>query len=122
MKTEEKIKAILAPLIAEARKEIFSLDYQNQISDAQCLGIIVSKFLEWDADEIIQMAKSAFEDSNLHDGVQVLNKYLDDLENVALVDFDPGAIQTAIEKEVSNEDLMNEVGKLSKKYFGEEGQ
>lgn len=62
MKTEDRIKEVLAPLIAEVKQAAFI--NPNIVSDDKALGIIISKFVEWDADRIKGVAMTAFEDSN----------------------------------------------------------
>lgn len=83
MNIEEKIMKVLAPLVAEAKEEIYSRDAQNIISDAKCLGVIVSKFLEYDINAVAECAKASFEDANFHDGVKVLNK-LEEIQEALL--------------------------------------
>lgn len=56
--TEERIKVVLAPLVKEMKEKIYTPDAVGGISDAECLGVIVSKFLEWDIDAIVECAKS----------------------------------------------------------------
>ena len=80
MTTEERINQILAPLVAEIKQKVYLLDNQNQISDAECLGVICSKFLKWDPSDITEMAKSAFEDANMKDGLKGLEQYEDQEE------------------------------------------
>ena len=56
----------LNELIQEAKKEIFSPEYVDNATDAETLGIMISKYGEWDGNFIFEVATSAFEDSNFH--------------------------------------------------------
>ena len=85
MTSEERIKEVLAPLVAEMKSKMFTPESQHRISDADCLGVICSKFLSWDIDHVIECAKSAFEDCNFHDGVQMLDKMEEDYKAVSEV-------------------------------------
>jgi hypothetical protein len=62
---EEKIKAVLEPLIKEAKKEIF-INPENE-TDEDTLGIILAKYLDWDGYKIKAVAEAAFEDANFSD-------------------------------------------------------
>ena len=61
MDTEQVIKDALRPLIDKVAKGWIN---GAKPSDAEVLGVIVSKFLEWDAKKIMEASHSAFEDSN----------------------------------------------------------
>ena len=56
----------LNELIQEAKKEIFSPEYVDNATDAETLGIMISKHGKWDGSFIFEVATSAFEDSNFH--------------------------------------------------------
>jgi len=53
-------------LITLGRNTFYNEEYRAQISDAQVLGVIVSKALEWSPKPIIEAVCSALEDANLH--------------------------------------------------------
>ena len=59
MDTEKLIKDTLRTLIDRVKS-----GWTGEQSDAEVLGVIVSKFSEWDAGLIMETAHSAFEDSN----------------------------------------------------------
>jgi len=59
MTSEQLIKETLRPLIDKVKS-----GWTGEHSDEEVLGVIVSKFLEWDASRIITAAYRAFEDSN----------------------------------------------------------
>lgn len=56
----------LEQLIQEAKKEIFTPEYQDKATDAETLGVMVSKYAKWEGNFIFEVAKEAFEDSNFH--------------------------------------------------------
>jgi len=60
--TEQIIKDAIRPLIDEVKSIGWSVD--TDPSDAEVLGVIVSKFVKWDAGRIMEVAHSAFEDAN----------------------------------------------------------
>ena len=77
--TEALIKARLDRLITEVGKEIWTEDFQKSAefntpeNRANTLGIILSKYCEWDGEEIKKVALYAFEDSNYHDAEIILD-------------------------------------------------
>jgi len=56
----------LKKIIDLAKKEIFVEEFQNKVSDAETLGILVSQFCKWNGKDIFKVAYNAFEDSNFH--------------------------------------------------------
>lgn len=56
----------LSDLIREAKGEIYNPDYIQETSDAETLGVLVSKFAEWDLIKIKEVVDSALEDSNFN--------------------------------------------------------
>ncbi len=66
MTYEQLIKDTLRPLIDKV-----AISWSVKPSDAEVLGVIVSKFLEWDAGQVIEAAKSAFEDSNFRARIEL---------------------------------------------------
>lgn len=61
---EDRIEEVLRPLVAEVRAGAFRPEYAAEQSDAKVLGVIVSKFLKWDGDAILETAEEALEDAN----------------------------------------------------------
>lgn len=72
--SEERIQEVLLPLVKELKRVIYLPEYQSEVSDAEVLGVIVSKFCKWDINEIIEVAKNAFEDSNFREGTEMMEK------------------------------------------------
>lgn len=64
MALETKIKSIIDPLIEEVRETCF-VEGANP-SDAECFGLIMSKYMEWDCENIVGATLEALEDSNYH--------------------------------------------------------
>lgn len=69
---EEKIKYYeeannLNNKIIDGLLECNKLDHFKNLNKNQILGILISKYLEWEGDSIIEVTSSAFEDSNYHD-------------------------------------------------------
>lgn len=63
---EETQRKELKELIDRKRKSAFTSEYQSKATDAEVLGIIVSQYLEWNGDAILQVAVEALEDANFH--------------------------------------------------------
>lgn len=64
---EERIAEVLGPLVEEVRARSFVPEYAAEQSTARIVGVIVSKFLHFDGDQIIEAAVEALTDSNFHD-------------------------------------------------------
>jgi len=62
---EAHITKVLKPLIDEVKND--SYKDPSVISDAEVLGLIVSKYHRWDGGDIAETAKSAFIDANYDD-------------------------------------------------------
>ena len=69
---ERHIKETLKPLVDRISKESFVDGYNP--SDAECMGLIVSKFLQWDCGDVIEACVEALEDSNAHTFADTLRK------------------------------------------------
>ena len=61
---KDKIETIIDPLIEEIREVCF-VEGANP-SDAECFGLIMSKYMEWDCENIVGATLEALEDSNYH--------------------------------------------------------
>ena len=59
------VQAALAPIMARVKAGCFVPSYKA--SDAQALGLVVSKFFQWDGGLIMAAAAYALEDANYHD-------------------------------------------------------
>jgi len=68
MESEQTTKidymVILQNAIIEGKKQMILPEYQKDTSDNEILGILVSKFSEWDFGNISEITKHACEDSN----------------------------------------------------------
>lgn len=73
--TETLVQIGLIPLIEEVKRRVFEKDYQDKVTNEEVLGIIISKFSEWDGQKIKDIMYNAFEDSNFHS----FNAKLDEL-------------------------------------------
>lgn len=73
---EYLIQQKLVPLIKEVKEVMFreefkrSEEYNSSATSLKVLGAIVSKYCEWDAEEIETVARHAFADSNF-DNVEI---------------------------------------------------
>lgn len=66
---------VIEPLINKVRQESFVKGYEA--TDAECVGLIVSKYFHWNGYEIGKVAIEALEDSNFHDIANRLQADLD---------------------------------------------
>ena len=64
---QNAIMSNLKKLIKQQRElSVSTFPFLPQSVDSKVLGIMISKFVEWDGDELFDIAYSAFEDSNCH--------------------------------------------------------
>lgn len=68
---EAKIKKALDALIKEVKPMMFTNPANG--TDDETLGMIISKYVQWDAGRIEDVAKFAFEDSNYSDVEIIIN-------------------------------------------------
>jgi len=61
---KDKIETIIDSLIEEV-KEVSFVEGANP-SDAECFGLIMSKYMGWNCDKIVGATLDALEDSNYH--------------------------------------------------------
>lgn len=54
----------LANLINRAKREYYTTGYRA--TDSEALGLLVSKYFNWDGEDILRTAESALEDANFH--------------------------------------------------------
>ncbi len=66
------VKETLQPFVEMQRNTTFLPAYRATTSDARVLGIILSKYLEWDGIAILEAAVSALEDANFHSEAKVV--------------------------------------------------
>ena len=76
---EDKIETIIDSLIKEV-KEVSFVEGTNP-SDAECFGLIMSKYMGWNCDKIVGATLEALEDSNFHSLNTAFEKTYRDWEN-----------------------------------------
>ena len=68
--SERRIQEVLVPLIKEMKEKMYtdefkrSDDFKTEDTELDVLGMIVSKYCEWDGNRIEAVSRAAFEDSN----------------------------------------------------------
>lgn len=67
MRREAYILKRVKDLVALGRSTWIEPEYRKGVSDAEIVGMIISKFLKWSPEEVIQACQKALEDSNLHE-------------------------------------------------------
>ena len=65
----------IEPLINRIRNESYVKGYEA--TDAECVGLIVSKYFHWNGYEIGKVATEALEDANFHDLANKLQANID---------------------------------------------
>jgi len=66
--TDEMIAAVLPTLLTAIKEKAFVKGYKA--TDAEALGLVVSKFSQWDAGSILAVTSEALEDANFDDLAQ----------------------------------------------------
>lgn len=56
----------LRPLIDRIKQETFSPEYRDKVTDEIALGVLISKFFEWDGVAVLRVAERGLEDCNFH--------------------------------------------------------
>jgi hypothetical protein len=66
-------------IITQAIDGIWEYSYQQETSKEklrdETLGILISKYVEWDIDRLLTVIKSALEDSNYHSLIEAIKKF-----------------------------------------------
>lgn len=70
-------KQKLKELIEEVKKESFMPEYQAKVSDQEVLGIVLSKYFEWDGLKILEVASSGLEDANFHKEAALVDEMIE---------------------------------------------
>lgn len=78
--SDDRVKQVLSPLVKEMKFEIFTPDHQDKVTDEEVLGVIISKFTEYDGQAILSIARSAFEDANFRHVNRVLPEDVEEFE------------------------------------------
>ena len=68
--SDDIVKDLMPYVIKLVKEKAFT--NPDQVTDADALGVIVAKYLEWNCDDIMETMFSALEDANVH----TLNKKL----------------------------------------------
>ena len=63
----EQLVADMQAMIDQRRAELVNPDYNDQVSDAQILGMLISKWADWTPDTVLEVAAAAAGDSNMHE-------------------------------------------------------
>jgi len=66
--TDEMIAAVLPTLLTAIKEKAFVKGYKA--TDAEALGLVVSKYSQWDAGSILAVTSEALEDANFDDLAQ----------------------------------------------------
>ena len=66
--TDEMIAAVLPTLLTAIKEKAFVKGYKA--TDAEALGLVVSKYSQWDAGSILAVTSEALEDANIDDLAQ----------------------------------------------------
>lgn len=70
---EINIQNKLMPLIQECKNSWIEKDYRDTFSNEEILGMIVSKFCQWDGLRIAKVSSEAFDDANFREIATDLN-------------------------------------------------
>ena len=73
-------KNALAPILATVKDTVFVAGYKA--TDSEALGMLISKYFEWNGLEILKTAYSALEDSNYHRVNKTIQTLIDDEEKI----------------------------------------
>jgi hypothetical protein len=72
LSSDEVIKLVMPALIKDVKSKAYVQDAAP--SDAEVLGLIVSKFNQWDRDSIFETFVEALEDSNFNSDVDTVRE------------------------------------------------
>ena len=76
MSDVQKARELLKQVVAIERDIAFIPEFREQATDAECLGLALASYFEWDT-RIIMACISALEDANLHAAAAVLRNATD---------------------------------------------
>lgn len=74
---EINIQNKLMPLIQECKNSWIEEGYRDEFSNEDILGMIVSKFCQWDGMRIAQVSTEAFTDANFHGVASQIDKLIE---------------------------------------------
>lgn len=70
--TDEMIQQVLPTLLSAIKEKAYVNGYKA--SDAEALGLVVSKFTKWDLGAILNVTSEALEDANYDDVAKQIDK------------------------------------------------
>ena len=72
----------LSELIENTRRESFSPEYWDHVTDAEILGVILARHFNWDGRACFETLTHALEDSNFHQVNKALQEIWEMFEGV----------------------------------------
>jgi hypothetical protein len=78
-----KVQDVLSPILREIRDTTFTEGYAPHASQAECVGLLISKFFQWDGLQILRAAMFALEDANHHSESAKIAEMIDALERTS---------------------------------------
>ena len=91
MALSDKFAGELRAELERIKKDSFVDTYQA--SDTEAMGLLLSRFYQWDGIDIMEAAKYALEDANFH----TESGQLADMRKAALADFEPATVRAVAE-------------------------
>jgi hypothetical protein len=67
-------------LIDEQRTESWRPEYRANVSEEQGLGVLISRYFDWNGDRILKTAVAALEDANFHREAAAVQKLIDEVD------------------------------------------
>ena len=74
----DKMVGGLQNVIDQWKAHLVLPEYIDKISDAEVLGMLVSKWADWTPDTVLEVAASAAQDSNMHEIAAVIEEWRDE--------------------------------------------
>lgn len=65
----------LQNVIDQWKSHLVLPEYVDKVSDAEVLGMLVSKWTDWTPDTVLEVASAAAEDSNMHEIATVIEDW-----------------------------------------------
>lgn len=69
-------------LLNVIRKSHWKKEYQDQVTDAQAMGILMSHYFDWNGLEILKATYEALKDSNFHTVNEEIEKIIKQIEKI----------------------------------------
>ncbi len=80
---DEKTRADLKALIDAQKQKSFVPEYRDKATDEEALGLMISKYFEWDGLAVLKVTYAGLEDSNFHTENQTIEGMIKTLEGQA---------------------------------------